>query len=436
MLESLGKSLQSAFDKISRKGLIDRAIIEEVVLDIQRALLLADVNVSIVLKLSESIKERALKEKPLAGMTEKELILKVIFEELVSVLGKEKYPLPLRKTRILLAGLFGAGKTTMAGKLARYYQKRGLKPLLIQCDAFRPAAYDQLRQLGERNGITVLGNPKEKNAGNILKETLKEEKKYDVVIVDTSGRDALDAEMVSEIKSLESIFQPEEKLLVIPADMGQKALEQSRAFKEAIGITGVIVTKLDGTAKGGGALSACSATGARIRLLGVGEKQDDLEDYDPARFVGRLIGFGDLQTLLEKAKEAGMEEKSKKLMGGKFTLKDFYEQIEGMRNMGPISKIAEMIPGFSQFKIPKDQLSMTEEKLKKFKFIIESMTVFEKEDADEIDASRIKRIASGSGTKEEDVRELLKLYRQSKKMMKAMGSERQMRRMAKRFGMG
>jgi len=330
--------------------------------------------------------------------------------------------MPLKPTKILLVGLFGSGKTTTVGKLALFYKKKGLKPCMIACDTFRPAAYEQLKQIGEQINVPVFGNPKEKNSSKVLKESLKKAEKYDVKIVDSSGRDALNKEMIDEVKRLNSILQPEEKILVIPADLGQQAEAQAKSFRDALGITGVIVTKMDGTAKGGGALSACAATGAPVKLIGTGEKLDALEKFDPERFISRMIGFGDLKTLLEKAKEVGADETAKKVVSGKFTLDEFYEQIEQVQKMGPLSQVASMIPGFSKIKamgkVP--DMNVQEEKLKHFKFIMDSMTPEERQDPSIINGSRVRRIAKGSGCTESEVRELLKLYKQSKKVMKMM----------------
>ena len=441
MLEKLGSALKGVMDKLTKKGYVDAALLDEVTKDIQRSLLSSDVNVKLVFSLTQKIKERALKEKPPAGVTQREHVVRVVYDELVAFLGKEAKPLPVKKTKIILVGLFGSGKTTTAGKLARYYQKKGLKPVLVACDTFRPAAYEQLTQIGVQLGVPVIGNPKEKDSSKVLKEALKSTDKYDVVIVDSSGRDALDTDMISEAKSLNSILGSEERLMVIPADLGQQAGPQAEAFKNAIGITGVVVTKMDGTAKGGGALSACAATGAPVRLIGVGEKMDALEEYDPQRFVSRLIGFGDIQGLLEKAKDVKIDEAdAAKLVSGDFTLEEFYKQMKQVKGMGSLTQMAEMIPGLGKLigtKIPKEDLEKQEKKMERFGHVMGSMTPEERKDPDLLDSSRIRRIAKGSGASEQDVRELLKMYEQSKKMMKAMGGKgnRQMKQIMKQFGM-
>ncbi|MCD6368006.1 MAG: signal recognition particle protein [Candidatus Aenigmarchaeota archaeon] len=419
VLEKLGEALKNTLRKLAGKGFVDKEVLEEVTRDIQRALLQSDVNVKLVFELTNKIKKRALEEKPPKGLTQREHIINVVYEELVNFLGG-KASIVVKPSKILLMGLFGSGKTTTAGKLALFYKKKGLKPCLIACDTFRPAAYEQLQQIGEQIGVPVFGDPNESNSSKVLEDSLKKAREYDVIIVDSSGRDALNEEMIDEIKSLNRILEPDEKLLVVPADLGQQAERQAKRFQEVLGITGVIITKMDGTAKGGGALSSCAATGAKVKFIGTGEKMDALELFDPERFISRLIGFGDLKTLLEKAKEVGAEETAKKIISGKYTLEEFYEQIEKIQGMGSFSQILSMIPGLSSLKgrLPKDYMNLQEEKLKKFKYIMDSMTPEEKRNPDIINSSRIKRIANGSGCEESEVRELLKLYKQSKKAMK------------------
>jgi len=438
VLESLGSSLKDSLKRLAGRGFVDKEVVEELVRDIQRSLLKSDVNVKLVFELSRRIKERSLKEKPAPGLTGREHVINVVYEELVNFLGKEEASIPLRKTKILLVGLFGSGKTTTAGKLARFYQKKGLKPCLVGCDTTRPAAFEQLQQVGEKIGVPVFGDPSEKDSSKVLKEALKKTGKFDVVIVDSSGRDALNESMIDEIKKLNEILKPEETLLVIPAEIGQQAEKQAHAFKENLNITGVIVTRMDGTAKGGGALSACAVTGAPVKFIGTGEKFDAFERYNPERFVSRLIGFGDLKTLLEKAQEAGLEKRAEKMLKGDFDLNDFYEQIESMKGMGSLSQIMDMIPGLKKAKIPKGMLDLQEEKMKRFKYIIQSMTPEERAKPEIINSPRISRIAKGSGTSEEEVRELLRLFKQSKKAMKMLkGGKRsgQLQALLKQFGL-
>ncbi len=440
VLEGLGTSLKDTLGKISKALFVDERLINELVKEIQKALLKADVNVKLVLELTKKIKERALKEEPPGGLTKKEYLINIVYQELVIFLGEEKVPIKIDKkqTKIMLVGLFGNGKTTTAGKLAKYFKKRGHKVAMICLDVWRPAAYEQLKQTGARIEVPVFGDPKQKNPEKILKQFEKDLNKYDLVLYDTAGRDALNDELITELKKVNKLITPNETLLIMSADVGQAAERQAQTLHDAVGVTGVIITKLDGTAKGGGALSACAITGAKVRFIGIGEKVDDFEEFDPKRFVGKMLGMGDLESLLEKAKEAISEEEaqdlSKKLLKGEFNLVDLYSQMEAMSKMGPLGKIMEMIPGFGQIKIPKEALQGQEEKLKKWKFIMDSMTKKELEEPDEIDSRRIDRIAKGAGTSATDVRELLKQYKQSKKLMKSMKGEKGMQQMMKKMG--
>lgn len=435
VLEKIGEGLRAALDKVTRAGLVDRAVVEELVKDIQRALLAGDVDVKLVFELTQKIKKRALDEKPQAGITAREHIIKIVYDELVAFLGK-KPDIGLRG-KILLCGLFGSGKTTTAGKLARFCQKKGLRVGLIACDAFRPAAYEQLQQISEQLGVTFFGIKGEKDSAKILAEGLKKMADKDIIIIDSSGRNALNREMIDEIKELNSISGADERLLVLPADIGQAAKVQAEEFQKALGITGVIITKLDGTAKGGGALTACAISGAPVKFIGTGEKMEAFEQFDPERFISRLLRLGDLQSLLEKAKESGAEESAKAIASGRFNLSEFYSQLEAMQKMGPLKSVLDSIPGFGNMKMPKEMdLGKQEGKMKKWKYIIQSMTTQEKENPELIDGSRIKRIAKGSGTAEPEVRELLKAFEQSKKVMKMVsvgGRRGLMGKMMKRF---
>jgi signal recognition particle subunit SRP54 len=447
VLEKLGNSLKESFQKISRAVFVDEKLINELVKDIQRALLQSDVNVKMVFDLTKEIKERLIKEDTPPGLTKKEFLIKIVYEELVRFLGAAESKIEIKKkpTKIMLVGLFGHGKTTTTAKLAKYYQKRGYKVAIMSTDTWRPAAFEQLRQLGSQINVPVFGNPKLKTPVKIYKEFEPQLKDYDLVIVDTAGRDALSDELISELNDINKAVQADERLLVIGGDVGQAAERQAKTFHETCNVTGVIITKLEGTAKGGGALIACSVTGAKVKFIGVGEKIDDLEVYSPERFVGKMLGMGDLEGLLEKAREAITEEDAqdlgKKLLKGEFNLIDLYDQMQAMNKMGPLGKVMEMIPGFGQIKMPKEALQIQEEKLKKWKFILDSCTKAELEEPEEtIDASRIDRIAKGAGVSASEVRELLKQYRQSKKMMKSMkglsGNPANMEKMMKRMGGG
>jgi len=441
VLEKLGSSIKNTLSKIAKAIFVDEKLINELVKDIQRALLQADVNVKLVFDLSNKIKERALKEETPAGLTKKEYLVKIVYEELVDFVGKEEGKIEIKKkpTKIMLVGLFGSGKTTQAGKLAKYYTKRGYKAALVGLDTHRPAAMEQIEQIAKKANVPVFLDKKEKNPLNILKKFEKEFNKYNIIIIDTSGRDALSKDLIEEIKKINNAVKPEENLLVISADIGQAAQKQAQKFHESCKITGVIVTKMDGTAKAGGALTACSATDTKIKFIGVGEKLGDLEVFKPEGFISRLLGMGDLEALLEKAEQAiskeDAEDLGKRFLKGEFNLIDLYEQMQAMSKMGPLSKITEMIPGFSQLKMPKDLLKVQEGKLKKWRFIMDSMSREELEDPDIISITRIDRIAKGSGISTREIRELLKQYRQSKKMAKLFkgGNQKQMERMMKKF---
>ncbi|MCD4666206.1 signal recognition particle protein Srp54 [archaeon] len=439
VLDKLGSSLKDTLKKIAKAVFVDEKLVNELVKDIQRALISADVNVKLVFELSNKIKQRALKEE-IKGITKREHLVNIVYEELVNFLGEDKAEIKVTKKKpfkIMMVGLFGSGKTTTISKLAKYYTKRGYKVASLGLDVHRPAAPDQLKQISEQVKIDCYIDKKEKNPLKIYEKYEKDFKKYDILLIDTSGRDALSEDLIEEIEKLTSKIKPDERLLVLSADIGQAALGQAEQFHKSCDITSVIVTKLDGTAKGGGALSACSATGANVKFIGVGEKPDDLEIFNPKGFVSRLLGMGDLEALLEKAKDAISEEDAKdmgkKFQEGDFDLEDLYEQMKAMSKMGPLSKVMDMIPGFGQVKLPKDALKVQEGKLKKWKFVIDSMTKEEKKHPDVLDISRIERIAKGAGVKVSDVRELLKQYRQSKKLIKMMGGEQDPNKLMKKF---
>ncbi|MBI2498954.1 signal recognition particle protein [Candidatus Woesearchaeota archaeon] len=426
VLDKLGDSLKSILKKIARAGSIDKKLIDELVKEIQKALLYADVNVKLVFELTNKIKERALNEKVPSAVTQKEYLINIVYEELVRFLGEEKKELNLKNkpSKIMFVGLYGSGKTTTISKLGKYYQNRGKKVAFLALDVHRPAAIDQLEQLGNKLKIKVFSDRKEKDPVKVYKKFKEELNKFDLVFIDTAGRDALSKELIKEIEDLNKEIKPDERILVISADIGQAAEKQAKQFHESVNITGVIASKMDGTAKAGGALVACAVSKAPIKFIGVGEKVDDLEEFNPKGFVGRLLGLGDLEALLEKAKVAIDEEKAedlgKKLLKGEFNFLDLYEQMQAMSKLGPLNKILDMIPGMGNLNIPKEMLDVQEEKLEKWKYIMQSMNKKELEDPEIIDSDRIERIAKGSGTTAHDVRELLKQYRQAKKLMKVM----------------
>ncbi len=437
VLDKLGDSLKGTLQKIANAIFVDDKLINELIKDIQRALLQSDVNVKLVFELTKKIKDKIQSEKNVKGLTKKEQLITIVYDELVAFLGGEGYKINVNKKpfKIMLVGLFGNGKTTTSGKLGKFFMKRGYKVALVGLDVHRPAAMDQIIQVGSQINVPVFTHKGEKNAMKIWKEHEKELQKFDVIIVDTAGRDALSEDLVKELNELNKEIKPDENLLVIGADVGQAAERQAISFHDACNVTGVVITKLDGTAKGGGALTACAVTNAPVKFIGIGEKAEDFEEFKPKGFVSRLLGMGDLESLLEKAKEAYTEEEAqdmgKKFLKGEFNLIDLYEQMEAMSKMGSLSKLVEMIPGMGQLQLPKDMLKMQEGKLKKWKHMMNSMSKGELEDPEIIDSSRVDRIAKGSGSKPEDVRELLKQYKQSKKMVKMMKGAQNPKQMEK-----
>ena len=445
VLDKLGSSLKNTLKKITGSYAIDEKLINEIVKDIQRALLQADVNVRLVLELTKKIKERSLNENLVQGITKKEQIINIVYETLVEFLGGKGNRIDIKKKpfKIMLVGLFGNGKTTTAGKLANYYKKRGNSIALLSTDTWRPAAFEQLKQLGKQIGVPVFGNPKIKNPEEIYKEYEEEIKKQDIIFIDTAGRDALNDELIEELNSINKTVQPDETLLVMGADVGQAAKTQAEKFNDTCNVTGVVITKLDGTAKGGGALTACSITNAPVKFIGVGEKIDDIEEFKAEGFVGRLLGMGDLEALLEKAKLAIKEEDAEvmkdKMLKGDFNLLDLSQQLESMNKMGSLKKIMSMIPGMGNMGLDDSMLNVSQDKMKYWKFLMNSMTQEELENPDILSGTRIKRIANGSGLDETELRALIKQYKQSKKMMKMMKgnmSEKGMQKMMQKMQSG
>ena len=424
VLDRLGSSLNDALKKIFRAPVMDEKTVKELVRDIQRALLQADVNVKLVLEVSKRIEERALKEKVPPGVSRREHVVKVVYEELTRFLGEKPASIkiePGKRKILMLVGIQGSGKTTASGKLAKYFQKRGLKTALVCTDTYRLGAYDQLKQLAGRINIPVYGEPKEKKSEKIALRGLKQFKDYDLVIVDTAGRHKEEKSLIAEMKRLEKAIKPDEAILVIDGTIGQQAAVQARALHEATPIGSILVSKLDGSARGGGALSAVAAIGAPIKFISAGEKLGDIEPFIPSRFVGRLLGMGDLQSLVEKVRDAEVkvpEKKVRAFLSGKFTLMDMYEQFESMKKMGPLKHLLKMIPGMS-YNIPEEQMNMAEDALKKWRVIIQSMTSKEREKPKILSSSRIRRVARGSGTTEKEVKELIKQYNNMRKMMKS-----------------
>lgn len=452
MFENLGSALKKGFDKIAGAIFIDKKTIESVVKELQRALIQADVNVHLVKELGDKIKKAAEDEK-IKGIERKEHLTKLLHDEILNLLGNEKHELEIEKgkqKKIMLIGLYGSGKTTTSVKIASYYQKRGFKVAMLGLDVHRPAATDQLEQLGNQAKIQVFTDKNEKNPIKIYNNYKDKLEKFDLIIIDTAGRHSLDKELVSEIKNLTKTIKPDYKLLVIQADIGQAAKQQASEFQKAAKINGVIITRMDSTAKAGGALTACNETKACVYFIGTGEKINDFESFNPKSFISRLLGLGDLEGLLEKVQSATDEKSQKKLKEkleqGSFNLRDLQEQLKSMSGMGSLSKIAEMIPGLGKAKIPDNLLGTQEDKMKKWQHAIDSMTEEEINNPEilEKQTTRLGRIAKGSGTSTSDIRQLIKQYKLLKEITQTGNmddfdpsqglSQKQMQKLARKFG--
>ncbi len=437
MLEKFGRSISDAFRKLLRLPTVDRAAIEELILDLQRTLLMSDVNFTLVDSLSERIRERTTKEfleKP-PGISLRDYTIKVVYEELTNFLGKKAYPLNIQAdvpNIILLVGIQGSGKTTSAAKLALFYKKKQFKTALVCTDTYRPGAYDQLAQLAEKIEIPIYGEPESKDSVKIAQKGMTQfiDNKMEVIIVDSAGRHKDEKDLMKEMVQIANIIKPFEIILVIDGTLGQQAAKQAYAFNQATKIGSIFVTKLDSEAqKGGGALSAVASTGAPIKFIGTGEHIDDIEQFDPKSFVGRLIGIPDLNMILEKVKEAEIapsKELQTKFLAGRFTLRDMYDQMKSVRKMGPIGKLLQMF-GWGG-KLPEGAQEVAEEKFDLWKYIMDSMTPSEMDNPQVINRSRIDRIARGSGTDSKSVKELVQQYFMFKKMMKKFGKERRFRK--------
>lgn len=429
---AFGDKLREAFDKLQKATVLDKSAIKEAVKDIQRELIASDISIDIVLDLSKRIEEKAFEKLP-EGLSRKEHIIKATYDLLIELLGGQHFP-PEKPKKILLCGLFGSGKTTATTKLAKWYFKRGNSVGVICADTFRAAAFEQLQQNAQKANIPFFGLKDEKNAAKVASTGMQYFKDKNLIIIDSAGRSALDDALVKEIKEIHSVVKPDFVWLVLSADIGQVAKKQAIAFHEAVNVNGVIITKMDGSAKGGGALAACAETKAPVYFIGVGEKIDDLQEFDAQRFLGRVMGYGDLQTLLEKSKEVFEEEEfsPEDLLQEDFTLKTFYQQLQATKKIGTFGKIAEMI-GLKKA-LPEDQLELGEEKMKTFQYIMDSMTEQERKQPDLLNANRIKRIAKGAGRSEGEVRELLKNFKRMKRMFekfKKFGDEKSLEKLQK-----
>jgi signal recognition particle subunit SRP54 len=435
VLDSLGKSLRSVLQKVAKGSTIDDELLAEVARDIQRALLQADVNVQLALDLTKRVRQRAKEEKPPAGAGQREFLVRIIYEEVRRILGPDR-PFEVKPRRILLAGLFGQGKTTTAGKLARFYQKKGIRVVLVAADVHRPAAIDQLEQLAKKVGCEFYTQRGESRAEVIVREALGRFPPPITLIVDTAGRTGIDPELIAELDRVRTVLQPEEILLVLDAAMGQSAGRSAEAFHKAVGLTGVVLTKLDGSAKGGGALSAVAVSGAPIVFIGTGEHLDDLERFEPTRFVSRLLGMGDIQTLLERFEELENKEEAKqaaeRLMAGRFTLRDMRAQLDSLGQMGPFSKLMNLLPSFGGAKFDDTQVEATQVRLRRFRAILDSVNEEELDDLHLLKGDRIHRIARGSGQRPQEVRALIKYCETTRKAAHGLASNRRLRRQIER----
>jgi len=432
----LGKKLRQALSKLTNRPYVDEADVKALIKDLQRVLISSDVNVKLVLKLSKKIEERTLKTEKLEALSLKEHVTKIVYEELVNLMG-ETYQPRLDKHKILICGLYGSGKTTSCAKLAHFYKTKGLSVALIAADTDRPAAQEQLEQLSKQVGAAYYTTKGEKVPAKIV-ETALEKAKEDVIIVDSAGRSALDEQLVEELRAVADTLKPEENFLVMSADIGQVAGKQATEFNETVPLSGVLVTKMDGSGKGGGALSSVGASNAKIAFIGLGEKMGDLQVYNSEKFVGRLLGVPDIGALMEKIKEISKETDVKKLETEKLTIEAFYEQLKAAKKMGPLGDVFSMLGAAD---VPKEVVQQSEGKLTKFESMINSMTKAEKKDAGLLknNQTRIARIAKGCGCEEKEVREFLSQFEKMEKMMnmfkKNRGFRKKMEKMMKGGGL-
>jgi signal recognition particle subunit SRP54 len=426
--ESLAEKLQNTFKKLRGRGKLSENDVADASKEIRMALLEADVKFKVVKDLVGKIKERAIGQEVMESLTPAQHVIKIVNEELAELLGGTQSRIavsPKPPTVIMLVGLQGAGKTTTAGKLAHLMGKQGKRPLLVAADVYRPAAIKQLEVLGESLSVPVFTVAESKNPVAIAKQSLDKALSLakDTVIIDTAGRLHINDELMQELKSIKQEVKPHEILLVVDAMTGQDAVTVAQAFDEALGIDGIILTKLDGDARGGAALSVKAVTGKPIKLIGMGEKLDALEVFHPDRMASRILGMGDVLSLIEKAESALNIEKAqelqKKLRKEDFTLDDFLDQLEQMKKMGSFGQILNMIPGMGNLKGLKD-IDFDDKEIKHVVAIIKSMTPKERRNPAIINGSRRKRIAAGSGTRVQDINRLLKQFAESKKMMKRL----------------
>jgi signal recognition particle subunit SRP54 len=428
VFESLTDKLQSVFDKLARQGKLSESDVNLALREVRLALLEADVNFKVVKEFVERVRTRAVGKEVMESLTPAQQVVKIVHEELIELLGK---PTPLNTSTqpphvFMLVGLQGAGKTTMAAKLALRLRKNGQRPLLVAADIYRPAAIQQLEILGRQIDVPVHSEGTQVPAPTIAKNAVRlaREKAYTTVILDTAGRLQINDQMMQELEQVRMISRPAEVLLVVDAMTGQEAVNVAEGFNSRVPLTGLIMTKIDGDARGGAALSVRQVTGVPIKFLGTGEKLADLEPFEPERLAGRILGMGDVLTLIERAQETITEEDAlameKRLQEGSFDFEDFLDQLRQIKKLGPITDILGMIPGVNRMVKDFDS-QMAEGSLKRCEAIINSMTLKERRNPDLLDGSRRRRIAAGSGTTVQDVNMLVKQFREMQKLMKQMG---------------
>ncbi|HBT20017.1 MAG TPA: signal recognition particle protein [Peptococcaceae bacterium] len=427
ILSNLSEKIQQVFKKLKGKGKLTEKDIEAALREIRLALLEADVNYKVVKEFISKIKNKAMGHEVLESLTPAQQVIKIVNDELTELMGGSQSKIELADsppTVIMLVGLQGSGKTTTAGKLALHMKKSGYRPILVAADVYRPAAVKQLHVVGEKSGVPVFDMGTEVSPVEIAQKGIKHAKAsgFDIVLIDTAGRLHIDKELMDELVRIKDAVLPNEILLVVDAMTGQDAVNVAEAFYRELNITGVILSKLDGDARGGAALSVKAVTGCPIKYVGVGEKLDALEPFHPERMASRILGMGDVLTLIEKAQQAFDQDKAKelerKIKQRSFDLEDFLEQLKEFRNMGPLEEIFEMIPGMNKFK----NLQLDEKELIKAEAIIQSMTKEERANPEIINSSRKRRIAMGSGTTVQDVNRLLKQFSQVQMMINRMGA--------------
>ena len=425
VFEGLSDKLQNALGKLKGKGKLTEKDVEAAMREVRLALLEADVNFKVVKNFIKDVKVRAIGLEVMESLTPGQHVIKIVNEELTKLMGQEQSKLEFSSTPptvILMCGLQGAGKTTTSGKLALNLKKQNKRPLLVACDVYRPAAIKQLQVVGERVEVPVFSMGDKNDPVDIAKASLEHARKNgnDIIIIDTAGRLHIDGNLMEEIKNIHDAVNPKEILLVLDAMTGQDAVNVASAFNEDLGITGVVLTKLDGDARGGAALSIRAVTGSPIKFVGMGEKLDALEAFHPDRMSSRILGMGDVLSLIEKAQSSIDEKKAyeleQKIRSAQFTFDDFLDQLEQMKNMGPLDEILGMMPGINNKALK--GLNVDEKEIGKIEAIIKSMTKKERESPEIINSSRRKRIALGSGTNIQDVNRLLKQFKETKKMMK------------------